>query len=142
MLDIQRVKAVCKWLIYKDYADNDKELADLIGYTKSSFSQIMNGKVPLSSKFIDKLCSLDDNINKVWVLRNEGDMLKNIEHKFNASNENIKILERENKMLSNMIKDKDKLIDALEYKISILSKNEVSQDKSKSSNPVADVIRK
>lgn len=77
MLDIQRVKKVCKWLIFNDYADNDSELAKLIGYTKSSFSQIMNEKVPLSAKFIDKLCDVDQNINKVWVFRGEGDMLKN-----------------------------------------------------------------
>ena len=75
MSDIQRVKAVCKWLIYNDYADNDKELAELIGYTKSSFSQIMNGKVPVSAKFMNKLCEVDVNINKVWVFKNEGQML-------------------------------------------------------------------
>jgi transcriptional regulator with XRE-family HTH domain len=76
MLDIQRVKMVCKWLIFNDYADNDSELAKLMGYTKSSFSQIMNGKVPLSSKFIDKLCNVDQNINKVWVFTGKGDMLR------------------------------------------------------------------
>lgn len=75
MTKIERVKKVCKWLVYNDYADNDKELADYTGYTKSSFSQIINEKVPLSAKFIDKLCSIDENINKVWVHTGKGEML-------------------------------------------------------------------
>lgn len=79
MLDIQRVRKVCKWLVYNDYADNDKELAEFIGYTKSSFSQILNEKVPLSAKFIDKLCDVDENINKIWVFTGKGKMLKSEE---------------------------------------------------------------
>lgn len=58
-------------------AESEKQLADLLGYTKSSFSQIVNGKVPLSEKFVKKLCGLDENINEVWVLKGEGSMFKN-----------------------------------------------------------------
>lgn len=76
MTELQRIKKVCKWLIFNDFAENDKELADKLGYTKSSFSQILNGKVPISGKFIDKLCDLDKNINKVWVLSEKGEMFK------------------------------------------------------------------
>lgn len=76
MTKIERVRKLCKWLIYDGFADNDKELAEKIGYTKSSFSQILNEKVPLSDKFIDKLCSVNENINKVWVLLEEGEILK------------------------------------------------------------------
>lgn len=75
MTKIERVKKLCKWLIYSDYAENDKELSQLLGYTKSSFSQILNEKVPLSDKFIDKICDLDQNINKVWINTGEGQML-------------------------------------------------------------------
>lgn len=76
MTKIERVRKLCKWLIYDGFADNDKDLAEKVGYTKSSFSQILNEKVPLSDKFIDKLCSVNENINKVWVLRGEGEILK------------------------------------------------------------------
>ncbi|TWI22159.1 LexA family transcriptional regulator [Sphingobacterium siyangense] len=75
MTELSRVKKVCKWLIFNEVADNDKELSDILGYTKSSFSQIINGKVPLSDKFIDKLIGLDQNINKVWIKTGEGQML-------------------------------------------------------------------
>ena len=74
--DLQRLKKVVKWLIFSGFGENEKELAELLGYTKSSFSQILNGKVPLSDKFLDKICSLDKNINKVWILENKGEMLK------------------------------------------------------------------
>ncbi|WP_264521168.1 helix-turn-helix domain containing protein [Flavobacterium sp. N1994] len=73
---IHRIKKVCKWLIFSEHADNDRELAELLGYSKSSFSQILNEKVPLSDRFIDKLCGLDNNINKVWVKTGDGDFLK------------------------------------------------------------------
>ena len=74
--DLQRLKKVVKWLIFSGFGENEKELAEILGYTKSSFSQILNGKVPLSDKFLDKLCSLDSNINKVWIMENKGEMLK------------------------------------------------------------------
>ena len=74
--DLQRLKKVVKWLIFSGFGENEKELAELLGYKKSSFSQILNGKVPLSDKFLDKICSLDNNINKVWILENKGEMLK------------------------------------------------------------------
>lgn len=76
MTKIERLKKLCKWLIYIGYADNDAELASKLGYTKSSFSQIINEKVPLSEKFIDKLCAVNENINKVWILTENGEMLK------------------------------------------------------------------
>ena len=72
MVDIQRVKKVIKWLIYQGVAENESDLSTKMGYTKSSFSQIINGRVNVSDKFIDKLCCWDDNINKVWIKRGEG----------------------------------------------------------------------
>ena len=77
MTENQRIKKAINWLIFQGVAESEKELADLLGYTKSSFSQIVNGKVPLFEKFVKKLCGLDENINVVWILRGEGDLFKN-----------------------------------------------------------------
>ena len=49
----QRLKKVVVWLLFKGYANNETELSKLLGYNKSSFSQIVNGKVPLSDKFLN-----------------------------------------------------------------------------------------
>lgn len=85
MMDIkQRIKKVINWLIYQEIADNERALSEMLGYTKSSFSQIVNGKVPLSDKFVKKLCSLDENINEVWVSDGTGEMFKN---NLNSENE-------------------------------------------------------
>jgi transcriptional regulator with XRE-family HTH domain len=76
MSKIERVRELCKWLIYKGFAKKESELAEKLGYTKSSFSQILGEKVPLSDKFIQKLCALDDSINQEWVKDEIGTMLK------------------------------------------------------------------
>ena len=72
-----RLKKVINWLIFQEIAENERALADLLGYTKSSFSQIVNGKVPLSDKFIKNLCALDENINDVWIKTGDGGLFKN-----------------------------------------------------------------
>ena len=82
MSNLKRIKKVINWLIYKEIGESEKEIAERLVYTKSSFSQIVNGKVPLSDKFISKLCSLDENINLVWVQSGEGEMF--IEHNLNS----------------------------------------------------------
>lgn len=107
MTDIQRVKKVCKWLIFTEIADSDSELAEILGYTKSSFSQILNGKVPLSNKFIEKLCGLDENINKVWVLSEEEEMFKEAHPSNSKIDGNIKraylnIIELQNKKIEDL----------------------------------------
>lgn len=79
MTETQRVKKVINWLVFMEYAENERELAEKLGYTKSSFSQIVNGKVPLSERFVQKLASVDRNINEVWVMTGEGNMLNSVE---------------------------------------------------------------
>lgn len=78
MSELQRLKKVINWLIFSELAENETELAKKLGYTKSSFSQIINGKVPLSQKFLNKLSDLDENINSVWINEGKGPMLKNM----------------------------------------------------------------
>lgn len=73
----QRLRKVINWLIFTEYAENERDLAEKLGYTKSSFSQIVNGKVPLAEKFVKKLCSADENINEVWIVDGKGEMFLN-----------------------------------------------------------------
>jgi SOS-response transcriptional repressor LexA len=76
MYDLQRIRKLINWCIFQEFGKNDAEIAAALGYTKSSLSQILRGKVPVSKNFVDKLCSLDENINKVWI-SGKGSMLKN-----------------------------------------------------------------
>ena len=116
MSKIERVRRVCKWLVYMGYADNDKELAELLGYTKSSLSQILNEKVNLSDKFIDKLSKVDSNINKVWILKGVGKMLiKESEYSTKEPDENIQhLIDVQRKLIAKLENEIDELKKAKE----------------------------
>ncbi len=107
----QRIKKAINWLIFQEIAENERALADLLGYTKSSFSQIVNGKVPLSDKFVKALCSLDENINDVWVKSGEGKLFKsdmNISQKVYGDHNHVAGHD-----INVSSKDVDKLIDTV-----------------------------
>ncbi len=70
-----QLKKVVQWLILQGRVESQRDLAAQLGYQESSFSQIVNGHVPLSNKFLGRLCMLEPRINRQWVLQGEGDML-------------------------------------------------------------------
>jgi transcriptional regulator with XRE-family HTH domain len=70
-----RLKKLIRWLIGQGIASSQDELAQKLGYTRSSFSLIVNEKVKLSPKFINRLCMLDHRINRHWVMTGEGEMI-------------------------------------------------------------------
>ena len=72
-----RIKLVVKWLVGTGVANNQEAIGRLMGYSnKSSFSQILNNKVPIPGDFTDRLCALNGNINKVWIEEEKGNMLR------------------------------------------------------------------
>lgn len=87
--EILRLRKVISWLIYEDYAKNETNLAETLGYNKSSFSQVVNGKVPLSDRFLNKLYIFNTNINKNWIRTGEGTMLESDESSINIQGGNI-----------------------------------------------------
>lgn len=83
-----RIKLVVKWLIGTGVANNQEAIGRLMGYSnKSSFSQILNNKVPIPSDFIGRLCVLNENINKVWIEKEVGDMITGISTPISSSGE-------------------------------------------------------
>ena len=125
MTETQRIRKAVNWLLYKGVAENDRELSEIMGYTKSSFSQIVNGRVPLSSKFAKKLCRLDEDINEVWILTGEGEMfISKPESNLNSEN-NVTIpkdvwavLQQQAASLSSKDKQIDELMNLLKQQIS------------------------
>lgn len=78
MTELQRIKIAIKALISLDVAKNQEEIGLLMGYkNKSSFSQILNGKVPLSKDFVERLCKIDNRISKTWIVSEIGNVLRN-----------------------------------------------------------------
>ena len=112
MTETQRVKKVINWLVFMEYAENERELAEKLGYTKSSFSQIVNGKVPLSERFVQKLASVDRNINEVWIMTGEGNMLNSVEAVTSVVNIPANVWEVIQTQAESL-KSKDKQIDEL-----------------------------
>ena len=70
-----RLKQVMAWLIANGEASSQREVAMQLGYTPSSLSQIVNGHVPLSDKFLNRLTGLDRRIDVRWIRTGEGNML-------------------------------------------------------------------
>lgn len=64
------------FLIFSKSALDKRDLAQKLGYNVSSFSQIINGRVPVSDKFIERLLEFAPDINDQWLLLGEGDMLQ------------------------------------------------------------------
>jgi transcriptional regulator with XRE-family HTH domain len=129
---LQRLRRVINWLIFQEIADSDKDLADRLGYTKSSFSQILNGKVPLSEKFVKKLCSLDENINGVWILEGDGEMLLSGSGDSLNSQKSVTIpadvwnvIQAQAHSLSSRDKQIDELIDMLKSQLAEKEKTDV-----------------
>lgn len=79
MTDLERVREVVNWLLFNKTIKSRRELAEKMGYTESSMSQILNGKVSLSEKFIKNLSIIDKTLNIDWLMTGEGKMLKSDE---------------------------------------------------------------
>lgn len=76
-MELNRIRAVIKWFIGQGYADNQEGIGKLLGYAnKSSFSQVLNGKKPLPSNFVERLVSINTRIDADWVRTGKGNMLK------------------------------------------------------------------
>lgn len=132
----RRIKKIVNWLIFQEVVESETDLARTLGYQKSSFSQIVNGKVPLSEKFVKRLCALDENINDVWILTGEGNMLKTASvDNPNGQNDMVSIprsvwavIEAQSSSLSARDRQIDDLISLLRTQITEKEKTVVRQD--------------
>ena len=69
------LKKIVKWLVMQGKASSQRELALQMGYNPSAFSQILNGHVPVSEKFLSRLAAFEPMVNLDWVRTGRGDML-------------------------------------------------------------------
>lgn len=115
----KRLKKVINWLIFKEVAENERILSELLGYTKSSFSQIVTGKVPMSEKFMKKICSLDENINFVWLQSGDGEMFisDNLNSEVHFSDDVWKVIRQQAESLSVRDRQIDELMAMLKEQI-------------------------
>ena len=75
------------WLLAHRAACSQRNLASIMGYNASAFSQILNGHVPLSDKFLNRLMVLEPRLNIEWVRTGTGEMLHEAESEVKVSDD-------------------------------------------------------
>lgn len=70
-----RVQQVFNWFKFNGIAKNNKDIAKKLEMDENYISTIVNGKTPVSDKFLRKLCGLSENLNFDWIKTGEGNML-------------------------------------------------------------------
>ena len=76
MIDNKRIKNIVYFLISQGFIESQEDLSLKLGYSPSVVSQMINGKKPLTNKFISKLVDTFQKVNKDYLLTGEGSMLK------------------------------------------------------------------
>lgn len=98
---LDRIKIAVKALISLGVAKNQEELGKMLGYkTKSGISQVLNAKVPLPVDFVDRLCKLDKRLVKMWIINEEGSVLRGKEQSKQVYIDNNILLSEVNEDLS------------------------------------------
>lgn len=78
----ERLKKAIKAIKYR-HGVTQKEIVLQIGLSSASYlSDLISGKSDLSEQFSDKLTSFYPEINKVWLMTGEGEMLKSDDQPF------------------------------------------------------------
>jgi transcriptional regulator with XRE-family HTH domain len=116
MNELERLKKLVSWIIFSGYAKNESELASKLGYTKSSFSQIMNGRVPVADRFLNKISEIVSNLNIEWIRFGTGDMLNDTDlenRNLNIEIENPINENEKEKMMLRVIESQQRTIEKL-----------------------------
>lgn len=72
----QRLKILIDDLKKSKKVYSQAEFAEIVGISRTQFSEIVTGKRKLSDKAIHKIVTAIPEINKDWLLTGEGEMLK------------------------------------------------------------------
>lgn len=107
-----RFKTIVLYLVGEGTVTSQKDLADKLGYPATTLSQIINGKMGTSDKFIAKLKHLQPNINEDWLLTGEGEMLLKSGQSVTVSGSSN--ITQQNKNGDNHVSNDDRLISIIQ----------------------------
>ncbi len=85
--ETERLRQSVSWLLGRHVASSQRNLAAMLGYNASAFSQILNGHVPLSDKFLNRLMVLEPRLNINWIRHGIGEMLHEAESELDVLDE-------------------------------------------------------
>lgn len=91
-----RLAEVIDWLIFHNVVSSRRELAKRMEYQESMLSLVVNGKKPVSEKFLSALAGVDSRLNINWIDSGKGDMiLEEREDKITPSRDELEILRQQ-----------------------------------------------
>lgn len=108
----ERVNTAYQWLVYAKQIESQKDLANRMKTSTTNISRAMNGDPKyLTEGFANRFGQAFPDINRVWLLTGEGEMLKSQQHIINSNNTNSTINESATiAKLIEMIAEKDRQI--------------------------------
>ncbi len=88
-----RLADMIDWLVYNNVVASRRELAKRMKYQESTLSLVVNGKQPMSAKFLNALAGVDGRLNVNWIDNGEGEMIiDDSESKMTLSREELEML--------------------------------------------------
>lgn len=103
---LDRLAEMIDWMLYHNVVASRRELALRMNYTESTLSCVVNGKQPISPKFLTALSQIDPRLNVDWIDSGKGDMIIEEEATSVPNNEELEAirLQQENiKMLQEQL---------------------------------------
>lgn len=73
---LKRVNDVVGYLKREGIVDSQKDMAGKIGFSIGHVCCVLGGKYPLTVRFVNRVCRLDERLNAEWVFTGEGEMVK------------------------------------------------------------------
>lgn len=91
----QRLKDLIDELKRRRKIYSQAELAEIVGISRTQFSELVTGKRPISDKTIHRITDSVPEINEIWLRTGEGEMLKDTSaiadnHSISIAGEEIK----------------------------------------------------
>lgn len=72
---LDRLAEMIDWMLYHNVVASRRELALRMNYTESTLSCVVNGRQPISPKFLTALSQIDQRLNVDWIDTGEGEMI-------------------------------------------------------------------
>lgn len=76
---LQRLGEMIDWMLFNNVIESRRELAKRMHYQESTLSLVVNGKQPMSPKFLKALSLIDPRLNVDWIDKGEGEMIVEVE---------------------------------------------------------------
>ena len=75
----ERIKIVFEWLKKNHIFKSNRAIAEIMGYNPCVLSQVISGKINISSNFVNALCNTYPGLRYDWIWEGKGEMLSSLD---------------------------------------------------------------